>query len=190
MEGPKEIELTFTYQTITNPPFKCKSNEEIGNVLFFIAGKIKVHINNLLFLAKGLYVYPNDFKKPIGTFCSIIDNEKLSILVYNNSDSIETNTHTNTNTNINNITIYGQDRIIEIEIKLWFNLEQREMKFSSDTEIEKISRKFSHEIGRNFNSLIFRYGEGTLDFQKTIGEEIHFPDFLRKIMEKIGRAHV
>ena len=148
----REVKIIFIFES-QEDTFKCKSNEKLGEILMAFASKKDLDHNQINFLLDGRRIESSDYNKPISQFVTIINEGNLHILASKNEPS-------------ENVELLNLNQ--DTTAVLWFDTEPIEIKTHMNTKMKDISQSFANKIGKNLNSLIFKYREQQLDNSKSL----------------------
>ena len=147
---PTEIELMITYESQAVDTLKCNSNDKIENVLQKFADKKNIENPSFMILYGGKTIQEDDLKKPLSQIMIGPDKEDktMNILLYRNVTKVVKD-----RSNINIILIIDSKNVFHLQGK-------------SEDKLRDILTKNQGKINADINSLIFKYGNKTVDLDK------------------------
>ena len=152
----KEITVHFNYNAQPQESLVCKSNETIENVCRAIASKKNLNFDSVYFLLKGNNLDESQYQKPVSDFLGKLSEGNLYILLYDKVNQEDQNEENRPNK--------------KVEVCFWLNGEVIKVDCFMDSNMLDISRIGANMLERDFEKLIFKYGNNNLNFKKTFEE--------------------
>ena len=152
----KEITVHFNYNAQAQETLIYKSNENIENVCRAIASKKNLNFDSVYFLLKGNNLDESQYQKPVSDFIGKLSEGNLYILLYDKVNQEEQNEENKKNK--------------KVEVCFWLNGEVIKADCFMGSNMLDISRIGANMFEKDFEKLIFKYGNDNLNFKKTFGE--------------------
>ena len=146
------INVTFTYFS-RRYTYHREPNTIIKELCLQFCGENNIDFNSVYFVLNALALDDIAFNKALSEVTNTLNGNNLALLVYDYDHSEDDR--------LNNL--YNKVYII-----FSFDSNKTKIEFSRADKMRTICRYFSYKIKKDFNSLIFKYKNNIIDFDKQI----------------------
>ena len=148
------INVTFTYIS-GRYKYQKESNTIIKEICLQFCDENNIDFNSVYFVINALTLDDITFNKTISEVTNTLNRNNLAFLVYDYDHSEE-----------DRLTIRNN----KVYVIFNFDSKTRKIEFSKTDKMLTICRYFSYKINRDFNSLIFKYRNTIIDFDKKFSQ--------------------